>query len=206
VRVDTRDGTLLVSAKDVVGPLRWRPAPEQDPREFSNADTCLVGSKAKNCTFGAPGTPERITPPPLCTIHLVDDVGECGAFIKNCTPGERPGGLATLVCDLALVAPALEIPDALVEQCAATCPCFDAATVLAASETGCAVVGNAESRESKPTARFRLTDAVLNAAEGFKRFAQCADLSTQPGVKVDISRRQAGECRNIIDTVLGPCS
>jgi hypothetical protein len=87
--VDKKDGTLLLRAKDVSGTLRWGYDAQGVVGVFDNANTCLVGTTARGCTLGGPDTAERVTPPPLCTVHLADDSGTCTAFVKGCTPGAR---------------------------------------------------------------------------------------------------------------------
>ena len=39
--------------------------------------------------LGDPGSAERITPPPLCSVHLTDGSDSCAAYIRGCTPGSR---------------------------------------------------------------------------------------------------------------------
>ena len=96
VKVVKGDGTVLVSATGVNGTLKWGGKPGQATNALANADVCLRESRATNCELGPPGTKERITPPELCTIHLLDDSGrECAAFIKGCTPGIRVAGMIT---------------------------------------------------------------------------------------------------------------
>jgi hypothetical protein len=85
-----KDGTIRVSATGVNGTLLWGDAAGFETNPFDNGATCVSSGTATNCVFGAPGTPERITPPKLCTVYLADDsaIG-CAAYIKDCTPGER---------------------------------------------------------------------------------------------------------------------
>lgn len=90
VKVDKKDGTLLVKANDVNGQLLWGTDSQNVVAAFSNEATCLSGGKAKNCTLGDAATPERVVPPPLCTLYLADTVGSCSAYIKGCVPGSRP--------------------------------------------------------------------------------------------------------------------
>jgi len=89
VKVDPRDGTLLVSARGAAGPLLWGPSAAGATRPFANAASCLVGATAKACVLGDPGTAARITPPPLCTLHLSDGSGTCAAYLRGCVPGAR---------------------------------------------------------------------------------------------------------------------
>lgn len=91
VSVFPSDGTIFVSANGVVGPLLSGPTDADTTHAFSNAVTCVIAQKARQCTLGGPGTPERITPPPLCTLYLRDDgtSATCSVHIKGCTPGVR---------------------------------------------------------------------------------------------------------------------
>jgi hypothetical protein len=91
-KVSKQDGTIQVLAQGVVGTLLWGDADTTVTSGFDNAATCVSGGFASGCTLGAPGTPERITPPRLCRIHLADDgTNTCSAYIKHCTPGLRTG-------------------------------------------------------------------------------------------------------------------
>ena len=60
--------------------------------------TCVVGSVASACELGGPGTPEQITPPDLCAIHLADDgATPCAAYImvlhaRGADPGAGAAG------------------------------------------------------------------------------------------------------------------
>jgi hypothetical protein len=88
-RIRATDGTILVSAAQVAGPLNWGPAGGQETNIFANAATCLKGTAARGCQLGAPGTPEQITPPELCSVFLSDATTSCAAHIHGCTPGVR---------------------------------------------------------------------------------------------------------------------
>ena len=92
VKVDRRDGTILVSAGGVSGTLLWGASAGQETNAFANAATCVVGDTARDCEVGAAGSTEQITPPDLCRIYLADGVGTCDAYIKGCTPGARVAG------------------------------------------------------------------------------------------------------------------
>lgn len=93
VKIDQRTGTILVDASDITGNLRWGYTATNETNSFSDPG-CIDPSRgrAKKCTLGNEGTPERINPPPLCTLYLADDAGSCSAYIKKCTPGVRQGG------------------------------------------------------------------------------------------------------------------
>lgn len=91
VKVAPRDGTILVAARGVAGPLLWGPSPATATRPFANAASCLVAGTAKGCVLGGPDTTARITPPPLCTLHLSDGSESCAAYLRGCVPGARGG-------------------------------------------------------------------------------------------------------------------
>ncbi|MDH3684705.1 MAG: hypothetical protein OEP95_00685 [Myxococcales bacterium] len=88
-RIDTDDGTVQVSAKDVSGELRWGISPDRELRNFWDETSCVDGDRAKRCTLDAPDTLERITPPASCRIHLADANDACTAWVRGCTPGVR---------------------------------------------------------------------------------------------------------------------
>lgn len=90
VRVDARDGTLLVSAKAVAANPRWGFTPDTATNPFANEAACVVGGSAKKCALGELGTAARITPPNLCTLYVTDaSLAVCAAYIKGCVPGAR---------------------------------------------------------------------------------------------------------------------
>src|SRR5579862_2790020 len=86
-----RDGTLSVRANGVTGTLRWGGQLGEETQAFYNAATCLSGSNAHGCVLGAPGTPERMTPPATCTMFLADDgPARCSAYVRKCLPSPLP--------------------------------------------------------------------------------------------------------------------
>lgn len=89
-KLNQKNGVITVNAADVSGTLRWGWKEQMEVMEFDNATTCISGSAAKNCTLGAEGSADRITPPPLCTIYLEDSAGACSSYIPGCVPGSRP--------------------------------------------------------------------------------------------------------------------
>ncbi|MBI5505302.1 MAG: hypothetical protein HY899_10905 [Deltaproteobacteria bacterium] len=92
VRVNPRDGTISVSAVNVVGTLTWGPVLGEETEAFPDAATCIVAAVARNCALGAAGTPARITPPPLCTLYVADSASDdCSVYIRGCVPGAREG-------------------------------------------------------------------------------------------------------------------
>ncbi len=90
VKLDAKNGNLLVSAGNVTGSLRFGPTADAVVGTFFNAATCVGGGKAKQCLVGDPATVAARTPPPACTLHLADDLpSTCSVWIKGCTPGSR---------------------------------------------------------------------------------------------------------------------
>ncbi len=90
VKLDAKNGNLLVSAASVAGALRFGPTADVVSGSFFNASTCLAGGKAKQCLVGDPTTVAARTPPPGCTLYLADDLpSTCSVWIKGCTPGSR---------------------------------------------------------------------------------------------------------------------
>jgi hypothetical protein len=91
--VIAKNGVIRVSAKNIVGTPVWGPSLAGANIFFANTPTCHVGANLKNCELGQPGEVAQITPPELCRIFVADASGQsCSAFLKGCTPGQRPGG------------------------------------------------------------------------------------------------------------------
>jgi len=91
VKVNKKNGDLVVSASNIQGTLTWGFTADAALGFFENDGECVSNGRAKNCVLGAEGTPERITPPPLCKLHLEDDSQEtCAAYVPGCVPGARP--------------------------------------------------------------------------------------------------------------------
>lgn len=91
--VVAKNGVIRVSAKNIVGTPVWGPSLAGANIFFANVSTCHVGANLKNCELGQPGEAAQITPPELCRIFVADASGQsCSAFLKGCTPGQRPGG------------------------------------------------------------------------------------------------------------------
>lgn len=85
-----KDGTLLVSAKKVVGTLRFGYSADRMTTVFANGDDCVQNGTARNCTLADAGSPTRTTPPPFCKVYVRDSsVVSCEAPLKRCTPGKR---------------------------------------------------------------------------------------------------------------------
>jgi hypothetical protein len=89
-KVNKKTGAITVKASGVSGTLLWGWTAGMEVMEFHDEAGCISGSTANNCATGAPGTPDSITPPPLCTLHMKDDAGSCDAFVRGCVPGSRP--------------------------------------------------------------------------------------------------------------------
>jgi hypothetical protein len=90
VKLDAKNGNLLVSAANVTGALRYGPSADAVSQTFFNAAACVAGGKAKQCLVGDPATVAARTPPPGCTLYFADDQpSTCSAWIKGCTPGSR---------------------------------------------------------------------------------------------------------------------
>jgi hypothetical protein len=88
-KVSRRSGIIYVHAVGVSGSLSWGGRPGSESITFANAGACIHGSRATNCQLGETGTPQSITPPPLCTIFVRDSAAECAAHLEGCTPGAR---------------------------------------------------------------------------------------------------------------------
>lgn len=98
--LSSKDGSITVSVQGVTGTLLWGAQAGSETNAFFNAGSCVADGKASKCTLGDVGTPERIVPPPLCTIYLKDDAGTDSCYIKGCVAGAREDLSADLV-DLA---------------------------------------------------------------------------------------------------------
>jgi hypothetical protein len=87
-----KDGTLAVSARDVVGSLRFGYTEDWIVTPMSvdvSGDACILDGTAKDCVLGAEGSEARTTPPPYCELHLEDSEGSCTVEIKRCAEGLR---------------------------------------------------------------------------------------------------------------------
>ena len=84
-KTDSKDGTILISAADVDGTLKWGGTASGATNPFFNP-ACVTANTAKGCVLGDVGSEARITPPRQCTIYLADDTGNCSVFLKGCTP------------------------------------------------------------------------------------------------------------------------
>ena len=89
-----RDGTIAVTAKDVVGTPRWgiRYGAEVDP--FDALPSCTIGTRLRNCALAPVGVPERTTPPAGCARSSRPRAscrsGRCCAAWWRRAPGRSP--------------------------------------------------------------------------------------------------------------------
>lgn len=95
-KIDRPDGRILVSAKNVVGTLRWGDRhgvwdAEIDQTCVSNgtAKNCVVAGRAPSYAGYAPGL-DLETAPETCRLFLSDDAGSCEIRIPQCITGKRP--------------------------------------------------------------------------------------------------------------------
>lgn len=94
------DGTIAISARDVVGTPRWGVRYGDETTPLDGLPACLNDGKAKNCALAAIGMPERTDPPASCTIYFADDGAEtCSAWVKRCYPSSEPLPCAVLPAD-----------------------------------------------------------------------------------------------------------
>ena len=93
-RVDGKDGAILVSARDVRGPLSWGTSASSITNPFV-PPSCVANGVAHHCRLGARGSARAVTPPAGCTLYLADEAGTVACpSIKGCTPGGRTPGVA----------------------------------------------------------------------------------------------------------------
>ena len=91
VKVDKKTGVLTLSAAAVSNNPLWGSFAGSEGAAFPDIGACFAGGKLKGCHLGGPGTPEEITPPSSCRIHVVDDgPDDCSAIVPGCTIGIRP--------------------------------------------------------------------------------------------------------------------
>jgi hypothetical protein len=114
-KTDSKNGTILVSAADVVGTLKWGGTASGATNPFFNP-ACVAVGVAKGCVLGDVGSEARITPPRQCTIYLADDTGSCSVFLKGCTPTAQ--GFLTAPSTGSVLCPASSICSGqIVEDC-----------------------------------------------------------------------------------------
>src|SRR5688572_2695079 len=79
------DGTIAVTARDVVGTPRWGFRYDGETTPLDDTPTCIDDGKARDCALAPVGMPERTELPPSCTIYFADDGAErCSAWVKRC--------------------------------------------------------------------------------------------------------------------------
>jgi hypothetical protein len=94
------DGTIILSAKDVVGTPRWGVRYGTEASSLDDTATCLADGRARDCALAPIGDPDRTTPPASCTIYLADDGAEtCSAWIKRCYASSEAPPCAILPAD-----------------------------------------------------------------------------------------------------------
>lgn len=95
-----RDGTIAVSATDLVGTARWGVRYGETPGAFDGTGTCVHGTKFKNCALAPIGDPVRTRFPASCTLYVSDDGPQaCSAWIKRCFASSEPLPCAVLPAD-----------------------------------------------------------------------------------------------------------
>lgn len=68
--VPARDGTIAVTAANVVGTPRWGTRYGEATHVFPDAVACVANGKARKCALAPIGDPARSTPPAGCTLYL----------------------------------------------------------------------------------------------------------------------------------------
>jgi len=95
-----RDGTIAVTAKELVGSPRWGTRYGEEANPFDAVASCTIGTHMRNCAVAPVGAPERTTPPAGCTLYVADDgAGRCSAWIKRCLPSSEAPPCAVLPAD-----------------------------------------------------------------------------------------------------------
>lgn len=85
------DGTIVVSASDVVGTPRWGVRLDSESNAFADTATCVAAGRARLCPLADIGMPERTELPPSCTLYMADDgAGTCSTWIKRCFASSEP--------------------------------------------------------------------------------------------------------------------
>ena len=91
------DGTIVLSAREIVGTPHWGVRYGTESAAVDNAGTCITGDRARGCTLAAVGIPGRTELPASCTIYLADDGAEtCSAWVKRCLASSEPLPCAVL--------------------------------------------------------------------------------------------------------------
>ncbi|HEY2772488.1 MAG TPA: hypothetical protein VGK20_00415 [Candidatus Binatia bacterium] len=85
------DGTIVVSARDVVGTPTWGTRYGNEVTAFDNEATCIGAASASGCTLAAVGMPARTDEPATCVVYVADGGSQaCSAWIKRCYPSSDP--------------------------------------------------------------------------------------------------------------------
>lgn len=95
-----RDGTIAVSATDLVGTPRWGVRYGEEAAAFDDTGACVHGAKVKNCALAPLGDPVRTALPASCTVYVTDDGGQgCSAWVKRCFASSETPPCAILPAD-----------------------------------------------------------------------------------------------------------
>ena len=85
------DGTIAVSARDIVGTPRWGLRYDAETTPLDDTASCVEDGRARDCALAPIGMPERTGLPPSCTIYLTDDGAErCSVWVKRCYASSEP--------------------------------------------------------------------------------------------------------------------
>ena len=88
-----RDGTIEVTAADVVGSPRWGLRYGAETNAFDDTADCLAGGRMRGCALAPGPTPA----PASCTLYVRDDgPAGCSTYLKRCLPGAEPPPCALL--------------------------------------------------------------------------------------------------------------
>ena len=95
-----RDGTIAVSATDLVGSARWGVRYGDEASAFDAPSACIIGARVRKCALAPVGAPERTTPPAGCAVYVADDgAATCSVWIKRCIPSSEAPSCAVLPPD-----------------------------------------------------------------------------------------------------------
>ncbi len=88
--VPARDGTIAVTATNVVGTPRWGTRFGEATNAFPDAASCVAKGKVRKCALAPIGDPARTSPPAGCTLYLEDDgPSRCSVWVKRCFPSSE---------------------------------------------------------------------------------------------------------------------
>jgi hypothetical protein len=96
----SRDGTIVVSAGNLVGTPRWGIRHGAETNSFDGTSLCVNGTRVRKCALAPVGAPAHTTPPAGCTLYVADDgTGTCSAWIRRCLPSSEAPPCAVLPAD-----------------------------------------------------------------------------------------------------------